>query len=289
MKRFSPAIAPAIASRVFGLVVGLLVATTAATAIAAPTTTQASDAVGHPVPAAVVAERIRALNPGTRVDSVSASQLPGLYEVVMGKNIAYVEPSGRYALFGHVWDMQDRRDLTADRKAALDTIDVTTLPRDLAVRQVRGAGTRTLYVFADPQCGYCKALEQTLATMDDITVHTFVMPLLGAESRRLAAAIQCAADPGAAWSALMLKAQLPPDAGSACDSKVDAIAKLAQTLGISGTPTLVAADGRKSAGAMPAAQLVAWLAVPQQADGRLASSGASAGAGVKATAKTVSR
>lgn len=239
----------------------------------------AAEPASHPVPASVVAERLRTQNPGTRIDSVTPSQLPGLYEVVMGKNIAYVEPSGRYAVFGHVWDMQERRDLTADRKLALDRVDTATLPRELAIRHVRGTGARTLYVFADPQCGYCKALEQTLAKMTDITVYTYVMPLLGAESRRLAGAIQCAADPAAAWSDLMLKAQLPlaqsaqaspatanPANNTSCDSKVDAVAKLAQSLGVTGTPTLVAADGRKSAGAMPAEQLNGWLALSSPVD-----------------------
>ncbi len=258
----------------------------------------AADPVSHPVPAAVVGERIRALNPGTRVDSVTASQLPGLYEVVMGKNIAYVEPSGRYAVFGHVWDMRERRDLTADRQAVLDRVDVGTLPRELAVRHVRGTGARTLYVFADPQCGYCKALEQTLAKIDDITVYTYVMPLLGAESRRLAGAIQCAPDPAAAWSELMLRAQLPgpvPASASAsaglasCDAKVDAVARLAQSLGVSGTPTLVAADGRKSAGAMPAEQLTAWLAMAAPSAAGSPPVGTTAGAGTRSTTKTVLR
>lgn len=223
------------------------------------------------VSAAVVAERVRALNPGTHVDSVAASPIAGLYEVVMGKNVAYVEASGRYALFGHVWDMQERRDLTADRKAALDKVDTALLPRDLAVRHVRGKGTRVLYSFADPQCGYCKQLEQAIQELDDVTVYTFVMPLLGPDSKRLAVAVACAADPAAAWSNLMLKAQIPTtapaDAAAACAAKVDAVATLGQKLGITGTPTLIAADGRKTAGAMPAAQLSAWLGEVRSAQG----------------------
>lgn len=246
-----------------------LAAALAFTAAVAAFSPAAAAADAKDVPPTVVAERIRALNPGTRVDSVAASPVPGLYEVVMGKNVAYVEASGRYALFGHVWDMQERRDLTADRKAALDKVDAAVLPRDLALRQVRGKGTRVLYSFADPQCGYCKQLEQAIQELDDVTVFTFVMPLLGQESRRMAVAIACAADPAAAWSNLMLKGQPPTPATSdtaaataataACETKVDAVAKLGQTLGITGTPTLIAADGRKTAGAMPAAQLSAWL------------------------------
>lgn len=255
------------------------------------------------VSAAVVADRIRTLNPGTHVDSVVASPIAGLFEVVMGKNVAYVEASGRYALFGHVWDMQERRDLTADRKATLDKVDAALLPRDLALRHVRGKGTRVLYVFADPQCGYCKQLEQAIQELDDVTVHTFVMPLLGPDSKRLAVAISCAADPAAAWSNLMLKAQMPlppiAEAGAACEAKVDAVANLGQKLGITGTPTLVAADGRKTAGAMPAAQLSAWLGevrsaqgsrlVPSVAANTAAGTKGDAAAAARASAKTLPR
>lgn len=216
-------------------------------------------------------ERLAAQNPSTRIDSVTASPIAGLYEVVMGKNVAYMDASGRYALFGNVWDMQAHRDLTADRQALLDRIDPSSLPIALAVRHVKGKGTRTLYVFADPQCGYCRQLEQTLAAMDDLTVYTFVMPLLGPESARLSKAIACAADPAAAWSSWMLNGQQPPAGESAsCDStRPSDIEKLARSLGITSTPTLVAADGRKKAGALPAPQITAWLAAP--ATGALAS------------------
>lgn len=203
-------------------------------------------------------------NPGTRIDSVQFAPIEGLYEVVMGKNMAYMDATGRYALFGNIWDMQARRDLTADRKAVLERVDVSALEQAWSIRHVKGKGSRTLYVFADPQCGYCRQLEQTLAGMDDLTVVTFALPILGPESKRLVGAIACAADPAAAWSAWMLKGEQPPAASAAaCDlGPSQAVEKLAKGLGITGTPTLVTVDGRKKAGALSAPQLAAWLAEP---------------------------
>jgi thiol:disulfide interchange protein DsbC len=208
-----------------------------------------------------VAAGLRAQQPGTRIDSVQFSPIAGLFEVVMGRNVAYMDASGRYALFGHVWDMQTRRDLTADRKALLDRVDVKALDKSLALRRVKGRGTRTLYVFADPQCSFCRQQEQALSALDDVTIYTYVLPILGPESRRLATAIACAADPQAAWSAWMLNGQAPSSAPvtAACAGSGAAVEQLAKVLGITGTPTLVAEDGRKSAGAMPASQLVSWL------------------------------
>ena len=222
---------------------------------AAQVTTTASDADGL----AAFERRFRTANPGTRIDSVAASAIPGLFEVVMGKNVAYVEPSGRYALFGHIFDMQERRDLTADRKAALDKVDVKSFPTELAIRHVRGTGARVLYVFSDPQCGFCKALEQALAGVDDITVYTFLTPILGPESKRLATAIWCSTSPADAWSAWMLKGEQPVATTTACSASPDAVARLAQSLDVAATPTLISGDGRKSAGAMSAQQLLGWL------------------------------
>ncbi|OYV02277.1 MAG: hypothetical protein CFE45_01090 [Burkholderiales bacterium PBB5] len=203
-------------------------------------------------------------NPGTRIDSVQFAPIDGLYEVVMGKNVAYMDATGRYALFGNIWDMQARRDITADRKALLDRVDVAALDQAWSLRHVKGKGSRTVYVFADPQCGYCRQLEQTLAAMDDLTVVTFTLSILGPESKRLVNAITCAADPAAAWSAWMLKGEQPPSNSSrTCDlAPAEAVEALAKGLGITGTPTLVTADGRRKAGAMSAAQLTAWLAEP---------------------------
>jgi thiol:disulfide interchange protein DsbC len=224
-----------------------------------------------------VAATLRAQNPGTRIDSVQRSPVGGLYEVVMGRNVAYMDASGRYALFGHVWDMQARRDLTADRKLQLDRIDTRQLDTSLAMKWVKGRGSRTLFIFSDPQCGFCKQQEQALTALDDVTVYTFVLPILGPESKRLAQAIACAAEPQAAWLAWMLKGQAPA-ATSICPGggpSSAGVEQLATALGITGTPTLVAEDGRKVAGAMAAAQLNVWL----DAGGQVASATEAAAAG----------
>ncbi|MCW5632772.1 MAG: DsbC family protein [Rubrivivax sp.] len=218
------------------------------------------------------ADRLRAQHPGTRIDSVAASPVGGLYEVVMGRNVAYVDESGRYFLFGHVWDMTQRRDLTADLKGTLDRVDPSGLPLELALRHVSGKGTRTLYVFADPTCGFCKQLEAALADVPDVTVRTFVVPVLGPHARRIATAIACAPDPAEAWRAWMLRSVEPAleTAAASCESgaaRVAAAERLASALGVTGTPTLIAADGRKNAGFMSAPQLTTWLgtAVPSAA------------------------
>ena len=203
-------------------------------------------------------QRMRTLYPQTRIDELRATETPGLFEVVMGPNIAYIDASARYWTFGHRYDMVERRDITAARLAGLDKVDMATLPMDAALKTVRGSGKRVLHVFADPNCGYCKQLERSLAQLSDITVYTYLLPILSQDSIDKASAIWCAPQREAAWRAWMLDG-VTPGAARACATPNATVAAVARRLHIEATPTLIAADGRKAPGAMPTAELLSWL------------------------------
>jgi thiol:disulfide interchange protein DsbC len=207
---------------------------------------------------AAFTQRLRAQYPATRIDRVARSALPGLYEVAMGSNIAYVDESGRYFLFGHVWDMQARRDLTADRRADLDRVDLAALPKELALKNVAGNGQREVFVLADPNCHHCRELEATLAAMPDVTVYTYLLPILGPDSYRLAEQVWCSPDKGRAWRDWMTQGK-PPPGKPGCNTPLAAIAAAAAALGVNGTPVILGADGRRHAGVMTAQELASFL------------------------------
>ena len=210
---------------------------------------------------------LKRLYPGTAFDTVAASPVPGLSEVVMGTNVAYVDASGRYFLFGRLFDMQHQRDLTAERIEQLSAIDFGALPLEAAIKTVHGTGHRTLAVFSDPDCPHCRALEQTLAALQDVTLYTFLYPVetLHPGARDKAIAVWCAPDRAQAWSNLMTRGVVP--AAASCSHPIDRIVALGTTLRILGTPTLFAGDGRRTVGAQSAAELDAWLrgSTPQHA------------------------
>ena len=83
-------------------------------------------------------------------------------------------------------------------------IDFASLPLDHAIKTVQGNGRRKLAVFADPYCPYCAALERRLWQVSDVTIYTFLFPILTAESKPMAAAIWCAPERAKAWRAWML-------------------------------------------------------------------------------------
>lgn len=211
--------------------------------------------------AAKMLSKLRQLQPATKFDSVKASPLPGLFEVAMGRNLAYVDASGRYWVFGHVWDMQSQTDMTQERMTDLDRVDFNQLPTELAIRFINGKPLRTLAIFADPNCGYCKVLEKELPQLKDTQIYVFPVGILGQDSMSKVQAIWCSADRAAAWKAWMTKAVQPPAASAACiaAAPVERLSQLAKSLRVEGTPTFIAADGRKRAGARSAAELSAWL------------------------------
>jgi thiol:disulfide interchange protein DsbC len=131
------------------------------------------------------------------------------------------------------------------------------------LKEVRGTGARTFAVFSDPDCPYCRRLETDMKGLTDVTIYTFLMPIasLHPEARTKAIAVWCAQDRIGAWHALMWSEKTPssPHLTGECAHPVDRNVALGERLGITGTPTLIAADGRVLAGAASASQIEAWL------------------------------
>lgn len=207
-----------------------------------------------------IADSLRTLYPATQIDDVRPAPIAGIYEVVMGKNIGYTNSEGRYFLFGHVFDMRTRQDLTQLRLDELNTVKFSELPLHDAIKEVHGKGERTLVVFSDPDCPYCKKLEQDLPRLDNVTIYTFPFPIAGLhpDAPGISKAIWCSPNRQAAWHDYMVgnkRSALKTD----CTNPIDRNIQLGQELGITGTPTLIAADGRVMPGAAPAEQIESWL------------------------------
>ena len=117
----------------------------------------------------------------------------------------YTDEQGNYLIEGQLIDTKTRVNLTEERIAKLTAIDFKTLPLKDAIVWKQGTGERKLVVFADPNCGYCKKFERDLQAVKDVTVYTFLYPILGADSSEKSKQIWCAKDNTKAWRDWMLK------------------------------------------------------------------------------------
>ncbi len=195
-----------------------------------------------------------------KIDEVSKSPMTGLFEIrVNGSEIYYTDAEGNYLLQGNLIDTKQRRNLTEERVDKLTAISFNALPFKDAFTIVRGNGKRKLAVFEDPNCGYCKRFERDLQSVDNVTIHMFLYPILSAESTEKSKNIWCAKDKVQAWQDWMVRDQLPKAAS--CDSgAIERNVEVGRKYKITGTPTLIFADGARVPGAISAADVEKHLA-----------------------------
>ncbi len=198
---------------------------------------------------------LQARLPDATIKSVDKSPVPGLYEVNLGQQIVYSDASGNYLLMGDLVDTRTRTNLTEARLSETNKIDFAKLPFEDAVKVVKGNGARKIAVFSDPNCPYCKQLETTLKSVDNVTIYTFLYPILSPDSTSKSKSIWCSKDRSMAWEGWMLDHTVPT-AAATCDTTVlDKNVKLGQSIKVDGTPTVFLADGRRLPGAVGADRL----------------------------------
>jgi thiol:disulfide interchange protein DsbC len=195
---------------------------------------------------------------GGKVDAVRKAGVLGLYEIQIGNELYYTDEKVSLLFDGNIIDTKTRKNLTQARINKLSAIKFSDLPLQLAVKTVRGDGRRVFATFEDPNCGYCKKLTKEMAGMDNVTIYTFLLPILSRDSAEKSRAVWCAADRARAWSDLMVNGTMP--AAGTCDAPIEQVVALAQKYNIRGTPTIFLSNGERIPGAVPVAQLEQKLA-----------------------------
>jgi thiol:disulfide interchange protein DsbC len=195
----------------------------------------------------------------SRIDEVSPTAMPGLYEVRIGMDVFYTDAKGNWVIQGELIDTRTRKNLTEERVNKLTAIAFNDLPVKNAFTLVRGNGKRQLAVFEDPNCGYCKHFEQDLQKISDITVHLFLIPILGQDSVVKSHQIWCAKDPAKVWQDWMVRGVAPMGSAECDVSALQANLDFARKYRINGTPTLVFTDGRRVSGALPSERVEQYL------------------------------
>jgi thiol:disulfide interchange protein DsbC len=204
------------------------------------------------------------------VEDVRPSPVEGLYEVRSGAEVGYVSTDGRFYVDGDVFEMQSKKNLTEasrqqGRRALLAQVD----DKDAIIFGPAGTPRRSLTVFTDVDCAYCRRLHQEIGELNrlGIRVRYVFYPRggPGTESWKKAEAVWCSADRKDALTRAKRGETLK--AAGNCATPVAAQYALGRQLGIQGTPGIFTEQGEYLAGYLPAAQLAAYLELPATAAG----------------------
>jgi thiol:disulfide interchange protein DsbC len=189
------------------------------------------------------------LGVNAKVRSVSPAPVSGLYEVLVGNDIFYTDSTGKYLIQGEIIELATGKNITEQRQSDLNRIKWTDLSQANAIKTVRGNGSRQLAVFSDPNCGYCKRLEKSLQQLDNVTIYTYLIPILSPDSAQKSKQIWCSADPYKSYIDWMING-IAPSGKSDCSNPLDKNMAFAKSYGITGTPTLFFTDGSRFPGAV---------------------------------------
>ena len=221
-------------------------------------------------PAAVPADvraRVVAKLPGATPDDVSASPIPGLYEVTMGGLIAYVSEDGKYLVSGSVYDLDTQLNLTASRRNAARAKALAAASESQMIVFGPQNAKMTVTVFTDIDCGFCRKFHNQIADVNKtgVRVRYLMYPRTGpgTESWRKAEQVWCSAD---RRDALTRAKRGEPLKAKACgDGAIKTQYELGSDLGVEGTPAIFTQNGDYIGGFLTPEELVNSVQASQKA------------------------
>jgi len=200
------------------------------------------------------------IRPTAEMGEPHATPIPGVIGLAMpGGNVVYGTVDGRYIIAGDLYALEDvlvnlteqRRE--TERKVELAALDVASMVVFPAADERR----HVLNAFVDVDCEYCRMM---LADHEEISaygleVRYLAYPRAGLDSSSYGRMVSawCAEDPRTALGTLMHGNEIPE---TSCENPVAEHFMLAKSLGIPGTPGIVAPDGRLLRGYVSASELV---------------------------------
>lgn len=203
----------------------------------------------HKITNEEAASLLREIVPDVKVNETRALPAKGLWELDVEakgqKAIIYVDFSKKYLFSGSFVEIKTKENLTQNRLAELNKVDVSQIPLDDALIMGAKDAKHRIIVFTDPDCPYCEKLhhetKKVIEKRKDIAFYVKMYPLpfhKGADVK--AKTIICEKSLALLEDAFAKKSLPAPN----CDTKaVDENMKLAEKLGIRGTPAIILPNG----------------------------------------------
>ena len=198
-------------------------------------------------------------NTGLAAESITPAPVTGLWEAIIQDRLFYIDENAEYVLAGSLINARTKENLTKTRLREWARESWSKWPRQDAVKQVFGDGSREVVVFSDANCTFCRSMERVFEEVGNLTVYTFVTPMIRGKQNNYE--IVCSSNPSKAWGDWMRRGITPPVAASNCDDSVlDRNLSLAGRYNITGAPTFFFSSGDRMTGAVNADQFRSILA-----------------------------
>lgn len=197
-------------------------------------------------------EKLRAhiaeIDPDFEAEDIRATPIDGLYEVVSGASVFYMTGDGEFLVRGQLIDLDDDRNLTAERRLELVHRRVESLGEGsmLVYPPKNGPAQHTITVFTDTTCSYCQQLHRGLLQMIEqhpVKVRYLMYPRAGLQARAADTLrnVWCAADPRQALTDAKAGRSVPRRDAD-CETPIEEHFRVAREIGVNGTPYMLIDD-----------------------------------------------
>jgi thiol:disulfide interchange protein DsbC len=197
---------------------------------------------------------------GQPISSISASPIPGVYEVMVGTQLFYVSADGKYLMTGKLFDIETRTDLTTPKLSKVKAEAIESIGEENMVIFSPKDYKYTITVFTDIDCGYCRKLHSEIDQYNarGIRVRYLMFPRagVGSPSYQKAVNMWCSEDRNQALTRSKAGETLEE---KQCKNPVADEYALGQMVGVTGTPAIFLADGELVPGYVPADRMESIL------------------------------
>jgi thiol:disulfide interchange protein DsbC len=176
--------------------------------------------------------------PKIQVGEVSKTDVDGMFEVVSEGHIFYYHLKTGTIFTGEM--VRNGRSMTAVRKGEMANTIFKGIPLSSTVQI--GKGKKTVIEFSDPDCPFCRRVDEFLAKRNDVTIRLFLYPLsFHKDARKKSLQVLCADDGAEAYRDVMAgkydkSFNLPDGCEAKNSARLDQHIELANKLGVNGTP-----------------------------------------------------
>lgn len=195
-------------------------------------------------------QRIQNLPNELKPEFIDKTPIPDLYTLSNIRGSIWIDASGRYLISGDIIDLENMQNIADFNYQKHYAINPKQLPIANALKEIKGNGERVLYVFADPDCPACQALQGILEEVDNITIYTFPMGLTHLHPSVIETSknIWCSTDPIKAWKTYLLDGAKPNQRNNSCDQPIDQNMIMTKKYRINLTPTIFNSKGHRIVG-----------------------------------------